>query len=238
MVEYIGVIDSGIGGLSVLKECSNLLKGQNFVYIADLKNAPYGNKKPIEIQKTVQENVYFLCETYNIKALIVACNTATSCCINHLRKHFTFPIIGVEPAIRLAIKDNLQPTVVLMTKATYKYNRLVQFYKKYKNIKCLPLKNLARDIDNNLFSLEKVKIDLGKLKYKNIVLGCTHYCFMKEHLSKNDTKFFDSNKSIAQKLKEVKQREGIKDNKKREIKILSSLSYCVDNKLTKFFNSY
>lgn len=238
-MDYIGIIDSGIGGLCVLKECCKLMKKQNFVYIADLKNAPYGNKNVKEIQKVVEENVYFLQENYNIKALIVACNTATSCCIKQLRQFFNFPIIGVEPAVRLAIKNNSEPVVILSTKATYKNNRIIRFYKKYRNVKCLPQKKLAKDIDNNLFNLNNVKnVHLSK-KYKNVVLGCTHYCFIKKKFQSMGVKVFDSNKSVAEKVREVKRREKIQDcYKKREIKILSSPNYTIDVKLTTFFNSY
>src|SRR5574344_429090 len=106
MNKYIGVIDSGVGGLAVLKKCRELLPFENFVYLADSYNAPYGNKSPQEIYLLVKKCVYYLIENYDIKELVIACNTATVCCIKKLREELNIPFIGTEPPLKVVNKKN------------------------------------------------------------------------------------------------------------------------------------
>src|SRR5690606_35788397 len=97
--------DSGAGGLTVLHEALNKVKGHHFIYYGDTLNAPYGTKSKELILELVLKAVDFLAQK-NIDALVLACNTATSVAIKELRKRYNFPIIGMEPAIQLAVKNN------------------------------------------------------------------------------------------------------------------------------------
>ena len=103
MSKFVGILDSGIGGLSILKACADRMLNVNFVYLADTKYAPYGNKSKKEILQIVNNATNYLIDNYNIKVLILACNTATVTCIDELRKRHDIRIIGVEPAVKKAI---------------------------------------------------------------------------------------------------------------------------------------
>ena len=101
----IGIFDSGVGGVSVLKELVSLMPGENYIYLGDSKNAPYGTKSREEILENSLACTQFLADR-GIKALMVACNTATSVCISELRKIYpNMPVVGVEPAIKPALED-------------------------------------------------------------------------------------------------------------------------------------
>lgn len=100
----IGVIDSGVGGISVLREALKQLPHENFIYYGDSKNAPYGIKDVQEVRNLTFKVVEQLLKM-NIKALVVACNTATSAAIEALRKKYkSIPIIGIEPALKPAVE--------------------------------------------------------------------------------------------------------------------------------------
>ena len=102
MSRSIGIFDSGVGGLSILKSLARKAVNENYIYLADNKNCPYGNKSEIEISKLSIKNCEKLIKL-NCKMIIVACNTATTNSINILRKQFDVPIIGIEPGIKPAI---------------------------------------------------------------------------------------------------------------------------------------
>ena len=102
MSRSIGIFDSGIGGLSILKSLARKAVNENYISLADNKNCPYGNKSEIEISKLSIKNCEKLIKL-NCKMIIVACNTATTNSINILRKQFDVPIIGIEPGIKPAI---------------------------------------------------------------------------------------------------------------------------------------
>ena len=98
----IGIFDSGIGGISILEKLENVLPFENFIYLADNDNCPYGNKSKEEIIKFSFKNCEKLIEL-NCKIIIVACNTATTNSINFLRSKISIPIIGIEPGLKPAI---------------------------------------------------------------------------------------------------------------------------------------
>lgn len=242
MSKFVGILDSGIGGLSILKACADRLLNTDFVYLADTKYAPYGNKSKKEILQIVNNAVNYLIDNYNIKVLILACNTATVTCIDELRKRHNIPIIGVEPAIKKAIFH--KKILILSTRATKKNSKLLNYYKHYKNIKIVAKRNWAHLIDGNIDKLEKIK-DKFNLDYyaKNnndlaIVLGCTHYVFVKNILEKKypHVTFYDSTEDIAKKLEKTKYINEY--NGKRIIKCISSKkNYKISQKLTKILKN-
>ena len=114
----IGVFDSGIGGTSILKELVKLLPNEDFIYVADSANAPYGEKSPQEIIKLCKEKVDFLLQK-ECKLIVVACNTATTNAIKELRSTYTIPFIGIEPAIKPAALNTKTNVIgILATKGT------------------------------------------------------------------------------------------------------------------------
>ncbi len=98
----IGVFDSGVGGLSVLRELQALLPNEDFVFLADQKYVPYGEKTKPELLKIVYRVADYFVKDYDIKMLVVACNTSTCMTIAELRKKYKFPIVGTVPAVNSA----------------------------------------------------------------------------------------------------------------------------------------
>jgi len=236
--EYICVYDSGVGGLTTLKAIQNLLPKERFIYFADNKNCPYGNKSDKEILNLIKENINKLLNQHKIKMLVLACNTATSCCIDMIRSLYSFPVVGIEPAINLALKNCKNNEVLaLMTKATSKQNK----YKNLKNkfdgrVHSLALTHLAKNIEDYLvcnknFCVYKyiniIKLALEKnKKIDSIVLGCTHYVYLKGEFNKTlKVKIYDGNQGVAIRVRELL----LEKNK---------LSSCIIRKKVKFVLSF
>ena len=110
----IGFFDSGVGGLSVMREAISIMPNENYIYFGDSKNAPYGTKSLEEVRKLTFDAVEFLLMK-NVKAIVIACNTATSAAIEELRNKYTYiPIIGIEPAIKPAVNLNKEGNIIVM----------------------------------------------------------------------------------------------------------------------------
>ncbi len=176
----IGVFDSGIGGLTVLNKLIKTYKGESFVYFGDNLNAPYGNKTKQELKRVCKNAVDKLLE-YKVKAVVIACNTASTNCLEYLKKEFpSLTFIGTFPTIK-----NSKNTILFATLKTSKSDYVKKnFYK----CKIVPLKNLASDVES--YYLYKTPINFKKIesetivKYKTVVLGCTHYLFLKKQFKK------------------------------------------------------
>ena len=124
----IGVFDSGIGGLTVLSECQKVCKNEVFYYFGDHTHAPYGNKS----KKRIRQYTFAAMRKFRrlkVKTVVLACNTVTAVCAEELRKKFSFPIIGAEPAVLPAAKHG-GTVYVLATRATCKSER----YKNHKRV--------------------------------------------------------------------------------------------------------
>lgn len=208
----IGMFDSGIGGLTVLKELRKLLPNENYIYYADSKNNPYGEKSDSELMNIVTNIVDFLISR-EVKIIVIACNTATTRCINRLRKMYPNMIfVGTEPAIKVACDKNYKNTLVMATPGTIKSERtheLVKLNKKRdQNITLLSCKGLADAIESgNKDNVNKV---LHKLLDKyvdegidSIVLGCTHYPHAKKNIKElfPNAKLIDGNKGVSRQVK-------------------------------------
>jgi glutamate racemase len=183
----IAFLDSGLGGITVLREAIKLLPYEDFVYYSDNLNAPYGPKTKEQVKQHVFEAVKVI-TTFNIKALVVACNTATSVAIEDLRRQYSFPIIGMEPAIKPAIekyKSTGKRILVLATDLSLKEEKLRNLVIKMDAIDVidsLSLPRLVTFVENFESNLEKIigyiKLSLSPFNLNNygaVVLGCTHY---------------------------------------------------------------
>ena len=189
----IGVFDSGIGGTTVLNEIKKLLPNEEYYYIADSKNCPYGEKSDDELIKIVTKNTAELKE-WGAKIIVVACNTATTRCIGYLRQHFPdLAFIGTEPAIKLATNTNAKNILVLATPGTITSERtkslLKENQKPNQTITLLPCPGLADTIekylDKNPTKIISKLTDLlaGQPTPDIIVLGCTHYSLIKNEIN-------------------------------------------------------
>lgn len=191
----IGVFDSGLGGLSVLKHMRSLMPNENFIYYGDSANAPYGTKSHDEIFNLSCDCAKKLCDM-GIKALVVACNTATSIAINHLREVYkNIPVIGLEPALKPAVENSKGGKIIVMaTPATLSEEKFAALYKKWKgewDISLLPSPGLVEAVENSKFDtpelyslLEKLFAPFEKDTVESVVLGCTHYPFVAREIKK------------------------------------------------------
>ena len=192
MNNKIGILDSGLGGLSILKKLIKVLPNENYLFYEDSINNPYGNKTDDEIFKIVSNIVDYLLNE-KCKIIVIACNTATTACINKLRNKYKNTIfVGTVPAIKVSFDHDFKNTLLIATPYTIKSNsvhELIDNFKKYnQNIYLESGCDLAHLIEVN--DEEKIDLLLNKLliPYKNkidsIVLGCTHYPLIENKIKK------------------------------------------------------
>ncbi|MDP2153499.1 MAG: glutamate racemase [Methylotenera sp.] len=201
----IAVFDSGVGGISVLQHIHALLPNEQLLYVADSLHAPYGNKSPEEIQSRCIEITDFLISK-NAKAIVVACNTATAAAIDMMREKYVLPIIGMEPAVKPAAEASRNGIVgVLATTGTLKSAQFAGLLESYgRNVKvvtqaCVGLVECVErgelQAENTLQLVKKYCQPLLDEGADTIVLGCTHYPFVRpliervvgEHITLIDT---------------------------------------------------
>jgi len=209
--KMIGVFDSGIGGYTILEELKKMLPREDFLFYADSKNNPYGEKSDEELFGITSSIVEYLMDY--CKIIVIACNTATTRCIRYLRNKYPKMIfIGTEPAIKVACDRNYKNILVLATPATISSERtaiLVKNNKKsYEDVYLVPCEGLAHAIEINDYEKEEKIIRNIFEQYKNknieaIVLGCTHYPYIKGLISSyfKDTVLLDGGLGVSRECK-------------------------------------
>lgn len=210
----IGVFDSGVGGISVLKELVELMPNENYIYMGDSKNAPYGTKTHDEILNLTLENSKKLFSR-GIKALVIACNTATSVCIDDLRRLYSdIPVVGIEPALKPAVEECKKKNVLVMatplTLSEKKFDNLLKSYESDATIIKLPCPGLMELVEKGITSGNELDSYLKKL-FENtdvksisaVVLGCTHYPFVRQSIKKllPEAKLYDGGAGTARQVK-------------------------------------
>jgi glutamate racemase len=226
----IGFFDSGVGGISVLKESLKILPNEDFVYFGDSINAPYGIKGVNEVKKLTINAVDFLLDK-GVKVIVIACNTATSAAIDALReKYKDIPIIGIEPALKPAVEISRGKSIIIMatpmTLAEKKFSNLMKQYDKEVNIISLPCAGLVELIEGGTIEGDQIESYLKEklksfahLDVASIVLGCTHYPFIKDELVKivgDKTIIIDGSLGTANQLKRLLTSNNILNEKKSE----------------------
>lgn len=210
----VAVFDSGVGGISVLKHIYALLPHEQLLYVADSKYAPYGNKTPEEIQARCFEIADFLIAK-EAKALVVACNTATAAAIDALRDKYTLPIIGMEPAVKPAAEASKNGIIgVLATTGTLKSAQFAGLLESYgRNVKvvtqaCVGLVECIERGELNTVStrslIQQYCAPLLAEGADTIVLGCTHYPFVREVIREivgEKISLIDTGAAVAKQLK-------------------------------------
>ena len=182
---YIAVLDSGIGGISVLKELIKEFPNRKFLYLGDNGNAPYGEKKRRELLSLAIKNLNII-NKYNVEALVLGCNTLSVNVIEDIRTYAGIPVFGTFPPVEnFLLKD--EKVLLLATERT------AEKYQGIKNLHAVGLKNMVKDIEENAFNLSKVSIEKNlaesvgyfvdkKGYYDTVILGCTHYVFLKNKI--------------------------------------------------------
>ena len=214
----IGVFDSGIGGTTVLAKIKKLLPDEEYRYIADSKNCPYGEKSDEELKVIVMGNVDKL-KKWGAKIIVIACNTATTRCISFLRQKYPdLKFIGTEPAIKLAANTDAKNILVLATPGTIASERtkflLKENQKPDQSILLLPCPGLADTIEEYYQKRNgktKINAKLTELLANApkapdiIVLGCTHYSLIKDNIQKffPSAQLIDGNLGVARRVQSL-----------------------------------
>lgn len=212
----IGIFDSGVGGTSIWREITKLLPAENTIYLADSKNAPYGEKTPKEILDLSIKNTDYLISK-GCKVIVVACNTATTNAIAHLRKQYKVPFIGIEPAIKPAALNSTSRAVgVLATKGTlasHLFSKTSQDHAADITIVEREGTGLVKLIEsgalNSTETLELLNNHLQPMLEANVdhlVLGCTHYPYLipvLKELLPQGVKIIDCGEAVAKQTSNV-----------------------------------
>ena len=217
----IGIFDSGVGGLTVLKEALRVLPGESYLYYADSANAPYGTKEKETVKRYIFDAVAFIA-SQGVKALVIACNTATSIAVADLRKEYAFPIFGMEPAVKPAINQCAGKRVlVFATPLELKEEKFINLVSRLDSdnlVDSLPLPGLVNFAEALVFDrrtvLSYLKEELAGLdprQYGTVVLGCTHFPYYRSlirELFPLETEIIDGNAGTVRYLARVlKERE-------------------------------
>jgi len=210
----IGLFDSGVGGLSVFQEVKKLLPDKEYIFLADQAHMPYGRKTQKELQNLSERVVKFLLYR-NISLLVIACNTATCYALDYLRQKFNLPIIGVVPALKPAAGITKNNKIAIMsTPATAKSTYLKNLVKKFAKGKevmllgCKGLEDAVETLDQKTIKtlLDKYTKEICDFGADTIVLGCTHYSFLKAEIKVrvgSKIQILDSGKAIAKRTKQL-----------------------------------
>ncbi|MBR6896924.1 MAG: glutamate racemase [Lachnospiraceae bacterium] len=211
----IGVFDSGLGGISVLKHCVRYMPHERFIYFGDSKNAPYGTKSLEEVRElsfAVVDRLFKM----RVKGILVACNTATSAVIRLLREKYPdFPFVGIEPAVKPAALENPGRTVlVLATPRTLKEEKFQYLKREYDDVAKIikvPCMGLMEYVEDGKLDGPEVKRYISQVlgdyplkKVGAIVLGCTHYSFLRDTISAvagPDIRVYDGAQGTAREMR-------------------------------------
>ncbi|WFD09331.1 glutamate racemase [Tepidibacter hydrothermalis] len=212
----IGVFDSGMGGISVLREIKKLMPNEDYIYYGDSKNIPYGKKTKEELEKICLEiGDYFV--NRGVKSIVIACNTATSAVVDKFRSRYKIPIIGIEPALKPAVQMyESGKIVVLATEVTLKekkFNSLMNQYRGEAEILKIPAPRLVTVVESGITqgveaeeSIKELFKDININEISSIVLGCTHYIFLRNAIKKalgENVKLIDGGYGTAHNLKTI-----------------------------------
>lgn len=188
----VGFFDSGVGGISVLKTAYSILPNENYIYYGDNANSPYGDRSETEIKDLTFEACRFLFNE-GVKAIVIACNTATSAAVMAMREEFKIPVISMEPAVKPALAEIRSGRIlVLATAATVSQERYLKLIErldaedKVINIGCSGLVELIEAghtdkdsihsyLNNRLQNIQSDQVDA-------VVIGCTHYSFVEKEI--------------------------------------------------------
>lgn len=234
----IGIFDSGMGGISVLRELKKLMPYEDYIYYGDSINIPYGKKTREELNNIcIGIGDYFM--EKKVKAIVIACNTATSAAVNELRSRYSIPIIGIEPALKPAIENYTGGKIaVLATEVTLreeKFKRLMEQFVHQADIIKIPAPKLVTVVENGILEGVEAEETIKELfegieitEISSIVLGCTHYPFLRNTIKKvlgENITLIDGGLGTALHLKDILYEKGwLKDDQKEgTIEIINSM---------------
>jgi len=226
----IGIFDSGVGGLTVFKAIRNLLPQENLVYFGDLARVPYGMKSPRLIQTYSLQIAKYLIEKSKVKALVVACNTASSTSLEILKENFNLPILGVilpgvEEALRITRNGRIGVIGTRTTIKTGAYQKALLERKKGIEVFAYPTPLLVPLVEEGWLENRVARLVVREYLapfiqagVDTLILGCTHYPLLKKIIGKEGKGIMlvDSSQAVARKLKEILEEKGLKGGEGKE----------------------
>lgn len=223
MESPIGILDSGIGGLTILNSIRNLLPYERFVYVADHKYLPYGEKSSRMIRSRINRIIRYLISEKS-KLIVIACNTATVAGISSYRKKFPdVPIIGVVPVVKKAAEETVSGHIAILstgftTNSTYQKN-LIRQYASGLKVDVITGHNLVTAVESGdirsgatVRELESVLAKIRNTSVDVLALGCTHYPFLKDTIRSivgQNVRIMDSSDAVARQTKRILAANGI-----------------------------
>jgi len=223
-----------MGGISILQHFLNKIQNVNVIYYADNKNYPYGLKDEITIGNYLLDIYNYTVSEYDIKLIVIACNTASVSALNFLREKIDIPIIGTVPAVKVAAEISKNGKIgIIATETTVKLNYLSNLINKFtdgKEVFVKPSKKLVDAVENDYsttITREIIEEELTFFKEKSIdtlVLGCTHYSFLTELINdffENKVDIVDSGEGVSNRILNLMPKEVIENNSSDSKLILS-----------------
>lgn len=222
--DAIGIFDSGLGGISMLCTLSRFLPNEKYIYYGDCANAPYGTKD----REAISARCFAICEELiekGVKAIVIACNTATSACVKELREAYPhLPIIGMEPALKPAVEGrSTQNVLVLATAFTLREKKFAELMGRYEqdhHIYRQACPKLVELMESGAFH-DPAQVDAALFEYlspyqdhdiHSIVLGCTHFVFFKQRIMElcgTHVEVIDGNMGTARQVRHLLEKEGM-----------------------------
>ncbi|MDO4568171.1 MAG: glutamate racemase [Clostridia bacterium] len=239
----VGIFDSGLGGISFLKEAVRLMPEENYIYFGDNAHAPYGDKPEAEVNALALDCARKLCDA-GVKAIVVACNTATGTAIRSIRDSLLIPVVSVEPAIKPACAIEGDGKILMLatsvTTNMMRYQALKARMPEPARIIDVACSGVVDRIESGVFEddafddlLERHLGRYAGMKVDAIVLGCTHYVFIKGAIRRyaaahfeGEAAFTDGNRGTALQLERVLRERGLRDTSgKGAVEFMTSGDY-------------
>jgi len=234
--DYIAVFDSGVGGISVLRQLRKLMPDENYIYYGDSANAPYCSRTTEEVRTLTLAAAEKLIASYPVKALVIACNTATAAAIETLRETYRdLIVIGIEPAVKLAADHfpggRLGVMATEVTLREEKFDQLMHRFDGNCTITKIPAPGLVKLIEAGKSDTAETDALLTSLlgpyvgKLDALVLGCTHYPFVSRRIGKvlgPETMLLHGGKGTARETKRRLERSNLLHCGQGHIEIISS----------------
>lgn len=216
MTAPVGVFDSGVGGLSVAREIRRARPAEHLLYVADTAYVPYGDRSEAEVRaRTLAIGEWV--QAQGAKVLVVACNTASGAALEALRERLVIPVIGLEPALKPAVRETRVGRVGVMatrgTIASARFQRLVDNYADGVQVVRDPCPGLADLVEDGMLAGPELDVrirdyvaPLREAGVDTVVLGCTHYVFVRDAIQNAlgpDVRLLDSGDAIARRTRQI-----------------------------------
>ena len=234
--DYIAVFDSGVGGISVLRHLLRYLPGERFLYFGDSANAPYGSRSTQEVRQLTLAAAKLLTTEYPLKALVIACNTATAAAVQQIRESYpNLIVIGIEPALKVAADHFPGGRIgVMATEVTLreeKFDTLLHRFETECAIIKIPAPGLVQKIEAGKTDCEETEELLRQIlgshigKLDALVLGCTHYPFAAKAISRilgQEVKLLEGGDGTARETRRRLKEAGLLEEGEGSVTVINS----------------